>query len=212
MRNRTIPWIRQPDDRRPVTALEGGLFAGLIACLIVLILETLCANLGGKFTAYSVAILSTVCVALTLAASVHDIIARTIPNRLVSVLAIVGLADAVAVGHVAGSLLAAGGVFIAAILCWQRGFLGGGDVKLLAAASLAVPPSAVPLFIGAVAISGGLLAILYLVARPLVAAPAAGRPNSLLGRAARAERRRVSRGGALPYACAITGGFMFVII
>jgi len=207
-----MPWMRPREDHSAVTVLEYGLIAGLIACVIVVIPGTPGANLGGNLTTYSMAILSTVCIALTLAASLHDIIARSIPNRLVSVLAIVGLADAMVAGHVTGSLLAAGGVFIAAVLCWQCGFLGGGDVKLLAAASLAVPPNAVPFFIGAVAVAGGLLAILYLVARPLVAAPVSGRANSLLGRAARAERRRVSRGGPLPYACAITGGFMFVII
>jgi prepilin peptidase CpaA len=157
-------------------------------------------------------ILSTLCIGLALVASLHDIAARTIPNPLVLVLAIAGIAVALAEGHVVGSLLGAVGVFVAATLCWHGGFLGGGDVKLLAAAALAITPGAVPLFIGAVAIAGGLQAILYLAARRLIAAPVSRRPDNLLARASRVERWRISRGGPLPYACAITAGFMFVII
>jgi prepilin peptidase CpaA len=97
--------------------------------------------------------------------------------------------------------------------------MGGGDVKLLGAATLAMPPSSVLTFVAAVAIAGGLLATVYLVARrlvhapaPLVHAPAPLRPNNLFDRAMRVERWRITRGGPLPYACAIAAGFLFVTV
>jgi prepilin peptidase CpaA len=156
--------------------------------------------------------LPVVCIGLILAASLHDIIARTVPNGLVLLLAIAGLATGAIDRHLLVSLLAAGSIFAAAALCWRRGWMGGGDVKLLGAATLAMPPSSVLTFIAAVAIAGSLLAILYLVARRLVHAPAPLRPNNLFDRAMRVERWRITRGGPLPYACAIAAGFLFVIV
>jgi len=56
------------------------------------------------------------------------------------------------------------------------------------------------------------LAVLYLAARPFVGAPPAGRPQGLIARIVRVERRRIGRGASLPYACAITAGLLFVIV
>ncbi len=157
-------------------------------------------------------ILPFVCVVLTLAASMHDIVARTIPNGLALALAIAGVAAAAIGGTLLGSLLAAGGVFLLSALCWRRGWMGGGDVKLLGAAALGMPPGSVLPFVAAVTIAGGGLAILYLAARPLVPAPASARPKGLAGRAVRVERWRIRRGGPLPYACAIAAGVLFVTL
>jgi prepilin peptidase CpaA len=153
-----------------------------------------------------------VCVALILAASLHDIVARTIPNSLALALAVAGIATGALNGYLFGSLLAAGAVFVLSALCWRRGWMGGGDVKLLGAAALGMPPGSVLTFVAAVAIAGGLLAIFYLVARRLVPAPAPLRPDGLLARALRVERWRISRGGPLPYACAIAAGALFVTV
>jgi prepilin peptidase CpaA len=155
-------------------------------------------------------ILSIACIALVLAASLHDIVARTIPNGLALTLAVAGIATGALDGHLLGSLFAAGAVFVLCALCWRRGWMGGGDVKLFGAATLGIPASSVFTFVAAVAIAGGLLAILYLGARRLVAAPTALRPDSLLARALRVERWRIARGGPLPYACAIAAGAVFV--
>jgi prepilin peptidase CpaA len=165
-------------------------------------------------------VLTVVGVALVLGASLHDVVGRTIPNGLVLALAIGGIATQAVNGHALGSIVAGGSVFLLAALCWRRGWMGGGDVKLLGAAAAAVPPNLVPLFIGAVAISGGLLALLYLAARVVVAALSSAspaslgrhsqRPRGLFARAVRVERWRISRGGPLPYACAIAAGFLFV--
>lgn len=153
---------------------------------------------------------SFLCVGLILAAALHDIATRTIPDGLALALAAAGLVTAALDGHFFGALLAAGGVFVASAMCWRRGWMGGGDVKLLGAAALGMPPTSVFAFAAAVAIAGGLLAVLYLAARRFVPAPASLRPGGILARVVRVERWRISRGGPLPYACAIAVGVLFV--
>jgi prepilin peptidase CpaA len=90
--------------------------------------------------------------------------------------------------------------------------MGGGDVKLLGAAALALPPASVPMFVAAVAMAGGLLAMVYLAARPFMPTPALLRPTGLFARTLRVECWRIGRRGPLPYACAITAGFVFVMV
>jgi prepilin peptidase CpaA len=152
------------------------------------------------------------CIGLILAASLHDIVTRTIPHSLLLALAVAGIATGATGGYLFGSLIAACSVFVVSALCWRRGWMGGGDVKLLGAAALAIPPNSILMFVAAVSIAGGLLALLYLAARPLVRAPLPVRPDGLLARAVRVERWRIGRGGPLPYACAIAAGFLFVIV
>lgn len=150
--------------------------------------------------------------AVMLAASWHDIVARTVPNFLATILALLGLALRFLHGDLPGGLLAGLLVFIAAAFCWRRGWMGGGDVKLLAAAAIAVPPAAVISFIAAVGLFGGFLAMLYLAARRFVTPPGVARPHSLPARALRVERWRIQRGGPLPYACAIAAGGLFILL
>jgi prepilin peptidase CpaA len=145
-------------------------------------------------------------------ASLSDIATRTVSNKLVVLLAVAGAAVHVRDGHLIGALIAGALVFLVAAWCWRRGWMGGGDVKLLGAATLCMPPSSVLTFVVAVATAGGLLAILYLVARPLVGASVSRRPTVLAARVARVERWRIRRGGPLPYACAIAAGLLFVIV
>lgn len=83
-------------------------------------------------------------------------------------------------------------------------------MKLLGAAVLGMSPHSVFTFVVAVAVAGGLVAIFYLAARRFVAAPALLRPVGPWARAIRTERWRISRGGSLPYACAIAAGALFV--
>jgi prepilin peptidase CpaA len=156
--------------------------------------------------------LSVACVLLLVGCSVHDIAARTIPNAIPVGLTLLGAAARLLHGEMASGLIAGLLVFGAALLCWRRGWMGGGDVKLLGAAALALPPTSVLMFVAAVAIAGGLLALLYLAARPFVPTPAPKRPTGLLARALRVECWRISRRGPLPYACAIAAGFAFVTL
>lgn len=144
--------------------------------------------------------------ALIVAAAVHDVIARTVPGLLCIAVAVLGLVLRVRSGELGSALLAAGIVCAGAAFCWSRGWLGGGDVKLLAACALAVPPHAVPGLVAGTAIAGAGLALLYLAARHWVRPPLGRRPAGLLARATRAERWRIARGGPLPYAVAIAIG------
>ena len=150
--------------------------------------------------------------ALLVMASLHDLVARTIPNWLVGALAVLGIVLRALTGSLLGGVVAGLVVFVLAAICWRRGWMGGGDVKLLAAAAIAVPPSLVLSFITAVALCGGVLALLYLVAGRMVAPPPASRPRSLLARALRVEQWRIRRGGPLPYACAIAAGGLFILL
>jgi prepilin peptidase CpaA len=153
-----------------------------------------------------------VCGVLLLAvAALHDVAVRTVPNWLSATVAVAGLGAQAAQGAVPGAALAAGAVFLAAGLCWRCGWMGGGDVKLLGAASLLVSPGGVPALLIATALSGGVLALPYLASRRRLAQPGAGRPAGLARRAMRAERWRLSRGGPIPYAVAIGFGAVFAL-
>lgn len=156
--------------------------------------------------------LAGISVLLFLFAALHDVAARTVPNGLVLALAITGLMARI-LDHTLLIGLAAGFIsFFAAAFCWRRGWMGGGDVKLLGAGALAVPPIDVLTFITVMAISGALLALVYLVGRSMPAPHRTARPASFPARVARVERWRLHRGGPLPYACAIAAGGLFVLL
>lgn len=146
-----------------------------------------------------------------LAASVHDVALRTVPNALCLLLAADGIVLRVLSHSLLSGAATAALVFAAGAVCWRRGWLGGGDVKLLAAASLLLPPYHVPDFVLGVGLAGGGLAIVYLVLRAVVRAPRPGRPSGLLGRLIRVERWRIARRGSLPYASAIAAGALYTL-
>lgn len=149
--------------------------------------------------------------ALLVVAAVHDIVARTIPNRLVLCVAVIGVACRGVAGDLLPALGVAALVFACGVLGWRLGALGGGDVKLLAAVSLLPAPALVPSLIAAVALCGGALALSFLVARPLVPRRPGPRPQSWLARSLRVEAWRVRRRGPLPYAVAIAGGALLTL-
>ena len=151
-------------------------------------------------------------IAIVLAAALHDVAARTVPNWMAAALTVLGLLVQATNGHLIAGVVAGLIVFIAAAFCWRRGWMGGGDVKLLGAVAIVVPAGHVTQFIVAVTLTGAALAVIYLIARRVVPAPAARRPVRLVARAIRAERWRIHRGGPLPYALAIAAGFLFVTL
>ena len=153
---------------------------------------------------------------VVLLAACHDIVSRTVPNWMSAAIACFGIAAALAADRLPLSLGIGAAVFIAAAICWRRGWLGGADVKLLGAIAIVLPPGMVSGFAIAMSLAGAAHAIAYMLARRMITPPpalASGRPRPrlLLPRALRAERWRISRGGPLPYACAIAFGFLFVI-
>ena len=146
------------------------------------------------------------------AAALHDIAARTIPNGLCLAIACAGLLARALAEELLPGLLAAGLVFLLGWAAWRCRVMGGGDVKLLAACALLAPPAAVPGLVLAIALAGGLLALAYLGLRPVVPVPALARPAPLLARARRAEAWRIRRRGPLPYGVAIALGTFFTLL
>lgn len=138
--------------------------------------------------------------------------ARTVPNWMAGALAVLGLLVQAASGHLIAGLVAGLIVFIVAAFCWRRGWMGGGDVKLLGAVAIVVPAGHVTQFVIAVTLTGAALAVIYLIARRVVPVPAARRPARFIPRAIRAECWRINRGGPLPYALAIAAGFLIVTL
>ena len=145
-------------------------------------------------------------------AILRDIAARLIPNTLCAGIAVLALALHAACGDWLAALLAGSLVFLMAYVCWIRGWLGGGDVKLLTATAMLVPPGDVPALLGAVALAGGVLAACYLVLRRIIAPPRSQAPARLLPRILRAERWRIRGGRSLPYACAIAAGAFITLL
>jgi prepilin peptidase CpaA len=158
--------------------------------------------------------------AVVLFAAWHDLVSRTVPNWMPALIAGFGMITALVSSRLLFSTGLGLAVFVVAVICWRRGWMGGADVKLLGAIAIALPPGMVSVFVVAMSLAGAVHAALYLVARQIVTRPppvppalaaTPPRARNLLPRALRAERWRISRGGPLPYACAIAFGFLFVV-
>ena len=137
-------------------------------------------------------------------AALHDVAFRTVPNW-VPMAVLIDAALLRLLDHCLPAALACGVVvFALAVLCWRRGWLGGGDVKLLGATAILVPPNLVPGYIVTIALAGGGLAICYLFLERIVPALRPRRPAPLLWRILVVECRRIHRRTSLPYATAIS--------
>ena len=154
-------------------------------------------------------------VLLLVLASLRDFATRLVPNRIPLALGAIGLILALLHHRLLWSLAGGVVVFAFTFLCWRMRWIGGADVKLLTAASLLVPPVAVASLVLATALAGGVLALIYLIVRALLAKPARHHPDplhdSLIRRVLRAERWRIHRGCPLPYACAIACGTLLML-
>ncbi len=138
-------------------------------------------------------------------AAATDLLTMRIPNLLslglcaafLVVGPVAGLTWQELLGHVAaGSLMLLVGIFL-----FSLGWAGGGDAKLLAAASLWLGFEPLVPFLSYVAIFGGALAIAILAYRSV---PAGALP--LPGWAARLH----AKGGAIPYGVAIAAGALTI--
>ncbi len=165
-----------------------------------------------------IAALMLVGAAALVAAAAHDIVARTVPDWISVFLTSIGVLVRAMDQNLIIGLLVAVAVFCAVAFCWRRGWVGGGDVILIGATALIVPPASVLSFIAAMSIAGSVLALLYLAAGPLARSGQRTkksfdvRYDDMLSRIVRVELWRIRRGGSLPYACAIAAGFLFTII
>ncbi len=145
-------------------------------------------------------------------AAFHDLCFRTIPNWTSLVVLAVGACLRFKEGQLLAGFVATGIIFVLLVFCWLRGWIGGGDMKLLSATAAVVPPALSPTLILAVAVAGGILALLYLAVQPLVPQPGARRRgDGLARRVLKTEARRIRRGGPLPYGAAILAGTIFTV-
>jgi prepilin peptidase CpaA len=145
-------------------------------------------------------------------AALHDIATRTVPNWVsVGILSCAIMLHAFA-GGLIGGLLVGLLVLIITFFFWRRGWLGGADVKLLAATSAAMPFAMFGVLLIATAFAGGLVAVVYLVLGLLVKRPSPGARATLLRRVLKAEAWRIHHHAPLPYATAIAIGALFTLI
>lgn len=105
-------------------------------------------------------------VLLMTAAAVEDFRRLMIPNKVTIALCLLWPLYIIAepsMVAVLGGLGCALVVFLVGALCFSRGYLGGGDVKLLAAAALWAGPSATPALLMLTGLLGGALALFLLM-------------------------------------------------
>ncbi len=151
---------------------------------------------------------------LLIYAALHDLAVRTVPNWISALLLVLG-ASARGFDHdLLPALGAALVLFFLLFAIWAAGLMGGGDVKLWAASALLIPPSwrMELMFFANVVLLGGGLAIMYLLLSLVVRPPASPRADGYPRRFLRAELWRIRRRAPLPYACAIAGGTLAVLL
>jgi prepilin peptidase CpaA len=105
---------------------------------------------------------------LLLYVAMIDIATRLIHNEICLILALLGIASQFATQtHVTESLAAATILFLLLIVVYQRGWIGGGDVKLLVALAMGLPLMGVIRLLTITALAGGVLALAHLMMRLL---------------------------------------------
>ena len=143
-----------------------------------------------------------------------DLKDRRIPDEAAIAIAMIGLTQGLLIrpGSLWLSFAIAAIVFCGLAVASHHRIIGGGDVKLISAVTLLVPPAQVGPLLVDIALAGGALACLYLSAgvglkalAPVESAPVARRTGGLAV-VLSAERRRIAAGAPMPYALAILGG------
>jgi prepilin peptidase CpaA len=155
---------------------------------------------------------------LLILAAVTDLKDRIIPNEIVVAIASIGVAMGLILQPelLWQRLLTAFAVFCVLGIFSHYRIIGGGDLKLISAVSLLVPPDRVGLLLIEIALAGGVLSCIYIASQHAVrkrGAPLAARdvasPRSGLAGMLERERARISAGDSLPYALAVLGGVSF---
>jgi prepilin peptidase CpaA len=152
---------------------------------------------------------------LLLAAALSDLAWRIIPNRIPVLVACLGLVSQFIIGDPVSSLIGAAIVFAMCAFLWRLHVIGGGDVKLLAAVALCVPPGNLLGLYMAISLTGTALGLLYLLLRPVMRRLLPGllaRPSTLWRRVMRVESWRIGRGRSLPYGIAIAAGTTAILL
>jgi prepilin peptidase CpaA len=144
---------------------------------------------------------------LLLYVAVIDIATRSIHNEICLILAMLGIAGQFAgPTHVAESLVVATILFLLLLVVYQRGWMGGGDVKLMVALAIGLPLTGVIQLLTVTALAGVVLALMHLMMRLLPYPKLAPAGSSLARRVYVVERWRNLRCAPLPYGVAIACG------
>ncbi|MDR3512173.1 MAG: prepilin peptidase [Caulobacteraceae bacterium] len=141
--------------------------------------------------------------ALLIFAALTDATSFTIPNRISVLLVACYFPTALVLGRPLGEvgidLAVCAGALVAAMGMFAAGWIGGGDAKLFAAASLWLGWAAAPAFLVVTALAGGLLAVALLNLRAEWLKPYfSGAPSWVV--------RLATPKAAVPYGVAIAAG------
>lgn len=151
-----------------------------------------------------VPIISFLEILLLLYVATIDIAARLIRNEICMALALLGIASQIASPmQVIESLSFATILLLLLLVIYQRGWIGGGDVKLLVALAIGLPLTGVIQLLTVTALAGGVLALVHLMMRLLPYPRLAPAGSSFARRVYAIERWRHLRRAPLPYGVAI---------
>ena len=141
-----------------------------------------------------------------------DIATRLIRNEICLALALLGIAGQFANPmQITESLVAATILLLLLIVIYQRGWIGGGDVKLLVALAIGLPLMGVIQLLTITALAGGVLALVHLMMRLLPSPQLAPAGSSFVRRVYAIERWRHLRHAPLPYGVAIACGGIWTV-
>jgi Flp pilus assembly protein protease CpaA len=150
---------------------------------------------------------------LLLYVAMSDIATRTIRNEICLVLALLGIAVQFASPmHATESLIVATILFLLLLVIYERGWIGGGDVKLLVALAIGLPLMGVIQLLTITTLAGGVLALVHLMMRLMPYPRLAPVGSSLVHRVYAVERWRNLRHAPLPYGVAIACGGIWTIL
>jgi prepilin peptidase CpaA len=149
---------------------------------------------------------------LLLYVAMIDVATRLIRNEICLMLALLGIAGQFASQmHVTESLVAATILLLLLIVIYQRGWIGGGDVKLLVALAIGLPLVGVIHLLIITALAGGVLALVHLMMRLLPYPKLAPAGSGFVRRVYAIERWRNLRHAPLPYGVAIASGGIWTV-
>jgi prepilin peptidase CpaA len=150
---------------------------------------------------------------LLVMAAARDVATRLIPDALPIGIALAGLAGRVLAGWPEAGISAGVGVvlFVLMVPLAMRGWLGGGDVKLISAMAMGLAPQAAWQFVVTTVFAGGALGLAYILGRQFVPRTRVARGASLPRRVMVVEAWRIRRRAPLPYAVAIAIGGLLVL-
>jgi prepilin peptidase CpaA len=154
------------------------------------------------------AVVPVLLIVLLVAAALHDVATRMVPDWISAVVAIGGgfQRSMAGPGPMMASSMVALVLFAGLFLAFAARMLGGGDVKLATAVAFGLAPLQSLHFVVATVMVGGAVAVLYLALSFLPALAYTPARPSLPGRIYAIERRRIRRRSSLPYATAIAAG------